>query len=232
MFAGSRSLIGLEKRCHESRIASNRKSPKTERTKFTPDDPKFIHFKLKNIDKNTLKDLLFTDISGEHFRQLSNSTEECEKFVLIKRADHFVLFFDSDLLSDISTRHQTKTNGLGILRSLIEAKMLINKTLIEIVFSKWDLLLTKEEVKQNTDYIDEIKKEISSKYPSTQWQIRFFEIASRPHEKSDLKFGHGIDKLLPIWAEESILFLPDQENKHTPTFDISPTREFSKYKFI
>lgn len=232
IFGGSRSLIGLEKRCHESRIASERGEPNTERTKFTPDDPKFIHFKLQKKGNGALKDILFTDISGEQFRQISNSTEECQKFDVIKRADHFVLFFDSNLLSDFTTRHQTKTNGFAILRSLVESNMLNSRTMIQIVYSKWDLLLQKGEMKEHIEFINEISNEIRLKYSDTIWNIRFFEIASRPDVTSNLSFGYGIDKLLPIWVDESSLFSIEREKSNSVELSTSSTREFSKYRFL
>lgn len=232
IFGGSRSLIGLEKLCHESRISSDRGEPNTERTKFTPDDPKFIHFKLQKKGIGSLKDILFTDISGEQFRQISNSTEECQKFEVIRRADHFVLFFDSNLLSDFATRHQTKTNGLAILRSLVESNMLNSRTLIQVVYSKWDLLLQKGEVEEHREFIKGISNEIRLKYPDTEWNIRFFEIASRPHVTSSLSFGYGIDKLLPIWVDESSLFSMGREKLGSDELLTYSTREFSKFRCL
>lgn len=225
-FAGSKTLIGFEKRCHESRLASKRKDPKTERTIFTPDDPKFLHLKLRNPAGEN-RDLLFTDISGEHFKQLSNSTDECKKFTMAKRADHFALFLDGDLLSSIEERQQTKINALAILRSLTESGALPEETKIQVIFSRWDLLESKNEKQAAKNFIEGIKTEIKFKYPDTKWNILFFEIASRPDFTSNLPFGHGIDKLLKIWAEESIYV---KDKKLDFSFEVnSDGRQFSQY---
>jgi GTPase SAR1 family protein len=228
-FAGSLTLIGLEKRCFKSRIASERDVAETDRTiKLEYDE--FIHLKVKGGTKKV--SLLFTDVSGEKFKDLSNSQDECRKFDLVKRADHFALFIDAFLLSDITTRQTTKTNSLGILRSLIESKMLSEHTYIEVIFSRWDLLLQRENYEDHKKFIESLKQTIIEKFQSTHKRIRFFEIASRPASAKGLDFGYGIDKILPEWVEKSPYIPEELEIPKTDDFLKSTTRELSKFKYF
>ncbi|HEX8515187.1 MAG TPA: hypothetical protein VF868_03230 [Bacteroidia bacterium] len=226
-FAGSQTLIGLEKRCFKSRLTSDREKATTDRT-ILLDDDEFIHLKVKKLNGNKV-DLLFTDVSGEKFKNFANSSEECKKFELAKRADHFVLFIDSDSLSDKAARQNIKTSSLNILRGLIETEMLRPETYIEIVFSRWDLLLAKADVQLHKEFAIKVKEEILQKYGTINKRISFYEIASRPN--SELDFGYGIDKLLPEWAEKSP-HIPEKIVFQEKDYLINEnSREAIKYKF-
>jgi hypothetical protein len=227
VFSGSRTLIGFEKLSFWSLISSNRKSADTERTKLSASE--ILHIQVANeSDIWKTKDLLFYDISGERYKQLGNSITECRKFTLIERADHFVLFFDSNLLSDMRMRNDAKIIGINILRSLSDSGMLNPKTYIEVVFSKWDLLLLeKNNVELHKKFIEGIKNEVITRFSATHGNINFYEIASRPKGSSTLEFCYGVDKLFSQWVEESSQIIPGYltlkgENVHT-------TREFSKF---
>ncbi len=229
IFAGSSTLLGFEKRCHESRISSERTSPDTERTKNSP-SPVFLHLIIKDEKcKGEKNNLLFTDISGENFEFLRNSTEQCKKFSILKRIDHFVLLFDSNLLSTKTQRHLAKDSSLSLLRSIIESDMLNININIEIVFSKWDLFSSKKD-SNNMDFLNSIKKDIKSRFSSKYKNITFHEIASRPVNPSELDFGYGIDKIFPKWIKESI-FLNNLNLNDDPDLKNVIKKEISKYKY-
>ena len=226
-FSGSRTLIGFEKICHLSRIASERETADTYRT--TNIVPKFLHISVKKEDTDV--NILFTDISGEYFRDyLSVSSEECKRFEVAKRADHFVLFIDSDLLSNINERQNAKTSSLNILRSLTDTEMLHPSTYIQVLFSKWDLLLDKQDNEDHIKFIETVKDEILRKYSKYFTHISFHNIASRPSHPNNLQFGYGIDELLQIWVEKSPFIKNIILDQYPESF--KSQREFSKYKLL
>ena len=228
IFSGSKTLIGFERRCHHARINSKRIAPTTERTKRS-DSRVFLHLQVKDGD-NSPTDLLFTDISGEIFKELSNSAQECEKFELAKRADHFALFIDSFQLSDPTLRNVAKTRSISILRRLIEAKMLDENTFIDIIFSKWDLLEGKPDKANHQIFVDELKEEIKSRFSNTHKEIAFFELASRPKDPDILEFGYGIENIFTDWVQKS-RFVFDNRSERIIKNPNRSTREFSKYEF-
>jgi energy-coupling factor transporter ATP-binding protein EcfA2 len=228
-FAGSTTLIGLEKRCYKSRIASQRDTPDTDRTVYVEHD-EFIHLKVRKAQENKV-DILFTDISGERFKSLSDSQDECKKFGLAKRADHFVLFIDAFLLSEPSAKHSTKTNCMNILRGLIESEMLEKNTYIEIVFSRWDLLLKRDNQDQHMAFVKGLKEEIQKKFSTSHAGISFHEVASRPDTELGLEFGHGIDSLLPIWVEKSPHISSSVKPINYSAFIDEDEREFLKFNY-
>lgn len=229
-FAGSRSLIGLEKRCFKSRLTSEREKADTDRTIFLEYD-EFIHLKVKKGSDPSVN-LLFTDVSGEKFKTISKSVAESKKFELAKRADHFVLFMDAFLLSDDTTKHLTKTKSLNILRSLIEAQVLSPETYIEVIFSRWDLLLKRDPVECHKEFVELVKAEILEKFGATHKRISFYEVANRPDSGLGIEAGFGINQVLPIWVEKSP-FIPETITLSNPEVFIKDgMREALKYKFI
>lgn len=230
-FAGSRSLIGFEQRCHLSRFESRGSKEDTSRTTTFDFDnhfatQTFLHLRLEKEGK--FFDFLIADISGEAFDELTTSTDLCKKLTFLNRCDNFTLIFDADALSDLSRRAVTKTKTVSILRSLIDANMLLASTHIQVLFSKWDLLIRKENANEHTSFVqgieDAITREFSSSYPN----ISFLQIASRPVKSTGLKIGHGLDDLLKKWATTSVeLNIPE-----VPEIPVSNnSREFLKYKF-
>lgn len=206
LFAGSETLIAFEKRCHKSRMVSKGTLEETERTPVKNlDEPiEFLHLKLKSQISGFKINLLFTDISGENFKMLSNSTEYCRKFEILKRCDSFSLFFDSDLLSNDELRSLAHIRTVSILRSFIDAKVLPRETNIQIVFSKWDLLLNKPDVQRHLDFINKLKGQLTKQFGDYSPNISFFEIASRPTVGTNLNFGFGLDAIVTEWVEKSL----------------------------
>lgn len=229
LFAGSKTLIGFEKLCFESRIRSGRQSSDTERTKNLP--PSFYHLKLCSENNKLIKkDLLIANISGEKFKEIRDSKEESRKFSLINRADHFTLFFDCGLLTDLKKRQEAKASSLMLLRRFLENEQLNINTNVEIVFSKWDLILIRKDKDRHIDFVKEIENDIFNKYNERIKKLIFFKIASRPKIESELNWGYGLNDILIEWFKRSQF---DFEGKFTflENFN-SINREFSKFKYF
>ena len=226
LFAGSETLLDFEEKSHKSKIDSGNAEEDTGRTPIGL--IKFLHLKVANmIENGRLTDLVFTDISGEDFRALKDSTEECRKFTMGQRADHFSLFFDMLKLSCIKDRGGAKVAGFGIIRSLIEAGILLPHSRIQIIFSRWDL--NNAEFKAETDeFIDLIKSDMQTQF-GAEYEISFYEIAARP-KGVEFLFGHGIDQLLPVWVEGSILNNEKVKNRvHATHFDVK--RQYLRFEY-
>lgn len=205
LFAGSKTLRGFERRCHLARISSEAKCPDTERTK-PGDEGVLLHLRTRDSQLNEPQvDVLLTDISGEIFKLIRSSSEECKRHEIIRRADHFVLLLDGAKIIDPKSRQQNYISGRTLLRSCLDSGMLGPKTKIEIVLTKWDLLHAlsaekKEEVKQ---FIDIVHSEIRKLFSGKNNVLEFFEIAARPVD-SDLPFAYGLGDLFICWLESDV----------------------------
>ena len=109
LFAGSETLLDYEMKSHFSKIDSGNYEEDTQRT--AAGLLQFLHLKVASQADGKITDLLFTDISGEDFRALRDSGDACKKFIIGKRADHFVLFFDTLKITTFQERPSTKASG-------------------------------------------------------------------------------------------------------------------------
>jgi hypothetical protein len=205
LFAGSKTLLGFERRCHLARISCGAENPDTERTK-PGDEGVLLHLCTRTSELNMpAVDMLLTDISGEIFKEIRSSSDECKRHEIIRRADHFVLLFDGARIIDMQSRHQNYISGRTLLRSCMDSGMLESKTVVDIVFTKWDRIHAlegdaAENVKQFIGMVcDEIKKLFSEKGNS----LNFYEVAARP-KNSELEFGHGLSELFACWSKHNV----------------------------
>lgn len=224
MFAGSQTFEGFEARCYLSRLASGRSKADTERT-FHKMEADFLHLKVRKQNSSDLsQDILFSDISGERFEELSNSIEECKNFHLLLRADHFSLLIDGEKLAKPETRQRAYTDAETILSSCLDAEMIGKKTYVDILFTKYDLLDKNE---QALKFLKNIENKLKRHFSSRVHTLRFFEIAARP-DNSELGYGYGLEKLFPFWVEET-QFYQTQQTHRPKNLTTKLEREFDKY---
>ena len=230
LFAGSQTLVDFEEKSFKSKVQSMQHESDTDRTILHEEDPiRFLHLTLASVaNLRKRQELIFTDVSGELFKNLRHSTKACKEFYICKRADHFVLFMDADGLSDYNKRALTKSNAIGVLQSLVEAESLTPITNVQIVFSRWDLLEEKTDRETHLKYIDGISNEIIAKY-GDRFNVGFYKVASRPKPATQILFGLGIEELLPIWVNKSYIeTLPGEDGSNMLPMTIS-TRQFLQY---
>ncbi len=207
IFAGSLTLSEFERCSHDSRIASYREYSTTERTKVQ-DDYRFFHLCLRDKKPRSKKrDFLFTDLSGEVFEAIKNSEEECKRHKLLLRADHFVLTLDGNKIADPLSRGQGVNDGLMLLRQCLDSKMLGPQTLVDIVFTKWDIIKAKSRTDDKLiKFINEVQDNKFRPFLSERIErYRFARVAAEPDPRlrSELKPGYGVPKLFRRWINEA-----------------------------
>ncbi len=200
-FAGSSTLVGFERRCHDARVASGRRVPFTLRTPIT-ESAECLHLRLDPSDASLFgaQSLLLSDISGEKFRALRDSTAAVSEMTLLQRADHFAIVVDGAKLVDPAQRQIARTDTRMLLRSVIEAGVLPRSCRIECVLSKWDLVTGASNRDEVNGFIAETKKLLTDQTGSLL-PLSFFEVAARPESKT-VPFAHGLPTLVRAWLEE------------------------------
>lgn len=201
-FAGSNTLIGFDKRCHEARIASGRSSMDTVRTPPSV-DRRFLHLRVRfNKLTESSKDILISDLSGEDYRDVKDSIDECRKLFLVTAADHFILLVDGANLILPDKRQATKNEACMLLRCCLDAGQLGPFSLVDVLFTKWDLVATAENVNDQIGFVNHVQSSIEDRFASHLGRLRFFRVAARP-EKGDFKLGEGLDQPFSSWIEDS-----------------------------
>jgi hypothetical protein len=201
MFSGSQTLPGLEARCHGFRVTSERHREAQERTDFL-DDPIFLHLAFKSRDPRSERiDVLMTDLAGEQFRRLVNSKSEAMQFQIALQSTTFVLLLDGKKLSHAAERHAHVELGIGILRSLLTAGVLDEKSSVMVLINKLDCVSD-----DATYFIQHREQELKSEFESRFFGFNIQQIAARPDPlttslEQRQTFMEGIDAVVGIWLQ-------------------------------
>jgi hypothetical protein len=225
IFAGSRTLPGLERRCYLARIASGRSEPDTERTKGAENT--LLHLKVRKQDlTRPSQDLLFTDLGGERFRLAKDSTTECKRLKFLLRADHFALLIDGAMLARVEKRQEACVFARSLLRSCLDAEMLGAHSYVDVLFTKWDLIRPKMEEHRIKDFLEGIQTQFKDRFAGRVARLRFFRIAARPTEDPPLPFAYNLEKFFPSWVEDS----PRRNYfKSEFSYDLDSLREIERF---
>jgi energy-coupling factor transporter ATP-binding protein EcfA2 len=212
LFAGSRTLVGFERRCHDARTASGRPVPHTVHTQVEATD--FLHLRLASPSDSLLgpQNLLLSDVSGERFRALRDSTDAVRRMSMLRRTDDLCIVLDGEKLADMSQRHSAQTDARMLLRCIVEEGVLSSSCKIEIVFSKWDLVAANPAQEALMSFIDETKQ-VVQKVAGSALEVQFFQVAARP-ENRKVPFAFGIPTLLRSWVKEPSL--PERPKLYMP----------------
>lgn len=196
-FAGSRTLVGFEQRAFYGRIQSEEEKAKAPRT-LLKDGQTFFHLQIADMDNfNSKHDLLFSDFSGEFFREAMDSDEACKSLGVVRRADHFVLFLDGEKIVQDTHRPGVITSSRKILRSFLENEMLGPSSIVDILLSKSDLL----DGKGFETLVSKIENDFKQEFGSRVGRITFRY--SSAHNRNKLQ---GVAESLGDWVKESLRY--------------------------
>lgn len=194
LFAGSLTQIAFEERCFEATIESGNKNPKTERTKSM--EFGFLHLSLKHRDKimNPARHFLFSDISGERFRDAKMSSTLMKELNILKAADFVIFLIDGEKIADISSRSLAIEDAKTFIQKALDEQIFDLNTNLKIALTKWDCLSEEPSFKFETRII----KPFSIRFSSRLKSFEFTKIAARSKNKKILS-GLGLCELLTEW---------------------------------
>lgn len=135
-FAGSRTLLALERLAHPRRAASGRAVGETRRTELDPDGREILHLAL--IASGESVHLLLADLPGEIFRQLADNQLSASDIPLLPRADKLALLIDGDRLRKPGTRASALTRARQLLERLQANSLPHPRTELALLVTKWD----------------------------------------------------------------------------------------------
>lgn len=221
LFAGSFTQIGFEERAFHATLASGNLKPKTERTKSK--DFSFLHLSLKHEDRlhEPASHLLFSDTSGETFRDAKTSTILMQQLTALKSADFTLFLIDGEKLATSSSRHVTIEAAKTLIQKAISENIFDKKTNLKVAIAKWDFLVDDT----SFDWRAKIEQPFRQRFEQYLGVLNFTRIAARS-DNAKVPAGFGICELFDEWLNydlsEEIAF----EEKSTAL-----DRNFHKYKF-
>ena len=200
-FAGSETLLGFEQRAFNLRTASFKSDPDMPKTRVGILDS-ILHLRLFDSRRKTDKDLLITDLSGEDYgRVIGNVDAAKSEYEISKRADFVVVLIDGKLLSQKTSRNRAEQESLQLLQTFLDAKLVGKNSRVDIVISKYDLILLslKEDPSLN-QFINNLKTKFKSRFESCLRNLRFLDIAAMPENSVDhVEAGYGLEDLISYW---------------------------------
>jgi hypothetical protein len=194
-FAGSLTLLGFERRCHLSRLASNRGYPTVEKTQSA--DFNFLHIGLRRQLHEPSVHLLLSDISGERFKRAKDDAISMRELSLLGQNVHLLFLIDGGKLATRNTRYSAIFDAELFIKRAIDTGIFSSDTILDIAISKWDLLnnLTDFDIDQ------EIIHKFREKFGSALKELNFIKLAIQPKDQtSDISLGHGLEELLNKWV--------------------------------
>lgn len=201
-FAGSVTLPAFEKRCHFARMESRRTIPTTDRTRQV--ETRLLHLRVRPAGDSSPYHILFTDVSGEVFRQARDYEKEITKLSVLKRADHLAILVDGAKVLDIRTRDAAVANARSFLKRAIGTSMIGKKTIVNLIHSKVDLVRGAPNAGVVSAYIGATEQRFREEFSRDVGALGCFQIAARP-SSGPLLFAYGIPDLLDKWVRESML---------------------------
>lgn len=200
-FAGSDTLIGFDERSYLARIAPEREIATTKRT-IPGTDRYLLHLRVRTSGlTEPARDLLFADLSGEDYEEFKDSPDECRRFGMIARADHFVLLVDGGKLIDLAARQGARNDVGMLLQSCVESRQLGRGSQVDIVISKWDLVEMSDDKPTHMTFVDDMKKWLTQRFAPEFQRLRFFEVVAR-REKGEYAVGYGLAEPFKSWVRD------------------------------
>lgn len=143
-FAGSKSLYGFEERVWYTRQWTDGQIPEklSERTRLqNPRQPGFMHLRLTEVNKfKNDYEILFTDLPGEWFESVLDSSIKSDRLMFLRRADGLLFFTDAERLVNQQSHHQEVQQACLLIARLKETIGIDASIPFILVVSKIDVM--------------------------------------------------------------------------------------------
>jgi hypothetical protein len=199
LFSGSLTQIGFEERCYKAAVESGNENSDTVHTRSM--EFSFLHLSLKPEDEISKPShhFLFSDISGERFRDAKMSTILMRELTIMKAADFVLFLIDGEKIANLNTRSLAIEEAKTFIQKALDEQIFDLNTNLKIALSKWDFL------SEDTSFSFEnrIKKPFRDRFSTRLKILDFTEIAARPKDNK-IPAGMGLCKLLAEWDNTNI----------------------------
>lgn len=136
-FAGSRTALAFEERAYRSRVESRADAATTIRTQEAEDG--FLHLRLQRPDRS-LRELLFSDVSGEHFQRVREGMSLVDELSWAGRVDRFLVILDGKGYVTPGQREIVLNRVRRQIYALRDSKVVNETARVAIALTKLDKL--------------------------------------------------------------------------------------------
>jgi hypothetical protein len=227
-FAGSSTLIGFEKVCHDARTSSRRELPHMERTSAGA-DATFFHLDLRPEDQDVVS-LFIADRSGEDYLAAADDLSRANGFFELRRADVLTVLVNGDYLASSAQRHETRAITPQLVDALLEAGVVRSGCRLAIVLTKQDVVLASPHAARVQADFDELVDSIVADHATHFREIERFVVAASPRNAAHVGKGQGVGRLVHFWlrAAAEADSIPPPSSASTRFIDLLSSGEEAK----
>jgi hypothetical protein len=199
LFGGSRTLVGLEKKSHHSRIESGRVAPDTLRTSLS-DGLQYFHLSLvSGNDMQSRVELMLSDRAGEHYRYARNNSDVVSGLIEVKKAHYVALLMDGARIADPVHRSGAMQSVRQTLRAFLDGGALSVISRVQVVTTKVDLLAEIPGKQALDTQLEKFRTGLKTDFGGRLGELSFWEVAARdPH--GGFSPAYGMEELLTSWC--------------------------------
>ncbi len=201
-FAGSSTLVGFEKVCHNARTSSRRGMPHMERTSAGA-DATFFHLDLRPKE-GELVSLFIADRSGEDYLAVADDLGRSSGLFELRRADVLTVLVNGEHLASSAHRHETMAITSQMVGALVEAGAVRGGCRLAVVLTKQDIVLASANSARVSGDFTNLFDGILEDYNAYFGEIESFVIAASPRNIADVQRGLGVDRLLRFWLRPAV----------------------------
>ncbi len=199
VFAGSRTLVGLERQSHYSRAESGRSVADTPRTSIS-DGLTFFHFAVApERQPQRRSDLMVSDRAGEVYRQARGQTDLIADIIEIRKAARVVLLLDGTRVADQVERAGAIQNVRQTLRAFLDNDALTAASIVQVVTTKIDLFEGHQDKQSIDSTLEQFRQRLTADFANRLAELSFWEVSARD-PRGELEPAFGVDKLLQDWV--------------------------------
>jgi hypothetical protein len=220
-FAGSQTLVALDRSAHYSRADSGRLVPDTPRTS-TSEGLRYFHFAIApSASPSQRTDIMLSDRAGEIYQRARDKTEVVSTLDEVQGADRIVLLLDGGKVAIPTERAGAIQSVRQTLRVFIDNEALGTDAVVQVVVTKQDLIAASEESEAIAAALTQFKDRLTADFSARVGALTFWEIAARD-PRGEFAPAHGIDKLISDWQNSR------KQRKTTEFPSLRLEREFDR----
>ena len=183
--AGSRTALAFEERAYHSRVESRVGAATTIRTHEADDG--FLHLRIQRPD-GSLRELLFADITGEHFERIREGRALVDELPWAARVDRFLVMLDGKGYAAPGEREIVLNRVRRQIFAIRNSEVVNATARVAIALTKLDELS-----EEDRDRFLDDEKSLLAEVQSIDDQTTSFLIAARP---ADGTSAQGLDSLI------------------------------------
>jgi GTPase SAR1 family protein len=187
-FAGSETLRGYEERCFLARLSSKAPRPDTQRTALSA-PLSFTHLRI--VLPDGMRDVVFSDRSGEFFEKALERPAEIGTFIELQRADAIILLVDLERL--VSETHVTVSAIRRIFMAMDQNKLLEGRKVL-LVGTKADTAISAREDSSAGEKLVVLAEDLNRR-AAGRFAVSRHVVACRARIGTTV-FGEGVERLL------------------------------------